>query len=57
MLLSGAENQKAHSEGEGNGGDAHYQVHLALPDLRQELKIQASDSRPPAEAWLWWVVQ
>ena len=42
-LLSGAENQKAHSGGEGNGGDAHYQVHLALPDLRQELKIQASE--------------
>jgi len=47
-LLAGAENQKAHSGGEGNEGD--HQVHLTIPGLRQELKIQASDSRPPAEA-------
>ena len=33
-----------------NGGGVHFQVNLAVPGLRRELKSQASDSLPPAEA-------
>ena len=36
--------------GEVNGGGVHFQVNLAVPGLRRELKSQASDSLPPAEA-------
>ena len=49
-MLRNKSSQGGGGGGEVNGGGVHFQVNLAVPGLRRELKSQASDSLPPAEA-------